>query len=183
MKKKLRFMLMKAHYRQPLDWSESALDQARRTLDGLYTTLRDLATVPVQADAELPAGFLAALADDLNTPEAMAQLARLSDEARRSEGEAKVRAKAALLAAGKFLGLLQNDPEQWFRGVAAAGGADDAQIQALVDARLAAKKARDFAQADQIRADLLARGVVIEDTPQGPRWKRVSAENADECTT
>ena len=179
----LRFMLMKAHYRQPLDWSESALDQARRTLDGLYTTLRDLATVPVQADAELPAEFLAALADDLNTPEALAQLARLSDDARRSEGEAKVSAKAALLAAGEFLGLLQNDPEQWFRGVAIAGGADDALIQALVDARLAAKKARDFAQADQIRADLLARGVVIEDTPQGLRWKRVSAENADECTT
>jgi len=179
----LRFMLMKAHYRQPLDWSESALDQARRTLDGLYTTLRDLAAVPVEPGAELPREFVETLADDLNTPEALAQLARLSDDARRSEGAAQARAKAALLAAGAFLGLLQNDPEQWFRGVAVAGGADDAQIQALVDARLAAKKARDFAQADQIRADLLARGVVIEDTAQGPRWKRVSAENADECTT
>ena len=181
----LRYMLMKAHYRQPLDWSQSALDQARRTLDGLYTTLRDLASVEATPDADLPQGFLAALADDLNTPEALAELSRLADSARKADdAQSQALAKAALLAAGAFLGLLQVGPEQWFRGVAAAGGENDAQIQSLVDARQAAKKARNFAEADRLRADLLARGIAVEDTPQGPRWKRVALdESADECTT
>ncbi len=182
----LRYMLMKAHYRQPLDWSESALDQARRTLDGLYTTLRDLSSVPAHAAADLPADFVASLADDLNTPEALAHLSRLADDARKSTDAAgKVQAKAALLAAGAFLGLLQADPEQWFRGDSPAGAADEAHVQSLVDARQAAKKAKNFPEADRLRADLLALGVVVEDTPQGPRWKRVAldAEKTDECTT
>jgi len=181
----LRYMLMKAHYRQPLDWSQSALDQARRTLDGLYTTLRDLASVPAQM-ADLPDDFVATLADDLNTPEALAQLSRLADDARKANDPAgKIQAKAALLAAGAFLGLLQVNPEQWFRGDAAAGSADEAHIQSLVDARQAAKKAKNFAESDRLRAELLALGVVVEDTAQGPRWKRVArdAEKPDECTT
>jgi cysteinyl-tRNA synthetase len=181
----LRYMLMKAHYRQPLDWSQSALDQARRTLDGLYTTLRDLASVPAQA-ADLPDEFVAMLADDLNTPEALAQLSRLADDARKANDAAgKLQAKAALLAAGAFLGLLQVDPEQWFRGDAAEGSADEARIQSLVDARQTAKKAKNFAESDRLRAELLALGVVVEDTAQGPRWKRVAldAEKPDECTT
>jgi cysteinyl-tRNA synthetase len=179
----LRYMLMKAHYRQPLDWSQSALEQARRTLDGLYTTLRDLADVPARPAADLPGEFLAALADDLNTPEALAHLARLADEARRAADiEAKTQAKSALLAAGAFLGLLQVDAEQWFRGDAGSG-VDDAQIQALVDARQAAKTAKDFAKSDQLRAELLALGVSVEDTPHGPRWKRnvPASEDANEC--
>ncbi|MEP6938449.1 MAG: cysteine--tRNA ligase [Rudaea sp.] len=191
----LRYMLMKAHYRQPLDWSESALDQARRTLDGLYTTLRDLADVPAERCPELPSEFADALADDLNTPEALAQLARIADDARRATGRAaRMSAKSALLGAGAFLGLLQVDPEQWFQGSAAtatilpsaealsrvAGLAEMAAaadghitVANLVAARTAAKQDRDFARADGIRTLLEEHGVAIEDTPQGPRWKRI----------
>ena len=172
----LRYMLMKAHYRQPLDWSAAALDQARRTLDGLYTTLRDLAAVPASPAAELPPEFLAALADDLNTPEALAVLSRLAEAARKAASpQAQVEAKAALLGAGAFLGLLTCDPEAWFQGAADDSAIDETQVQQLVDARQAAKKARDFAEADRLRAELLDLGIVVEDTPQGPRWKRASA--------
>jgi cysteinyl-tRNA synthetase len=170
----LRYMLMKAHYRQPLDWSDNALRQARATLDGWYTLLRDLADVPVEAGAA-PDALLAALADDLNTPEAFAVLARLADDARKSTNpQSKKEAKAAVLGAGRFLGLLQGDPETWFRSTTADTALDAVQVQALVDARQAAKQSRNFAEADRLRAELLALGIVVEDTPQGPRWKRAA---------
>jgi len=171
----LRYMLMKAHYTQPLDWSAASLEQARRTLDGLYTTLRDLAAVPSTTSTDLSEEFLAALADDLNTPEALAMLSRLADAARRAgDAQAQLEAKSALLSAGAFLGLLQVDPETWFQGSIADSALDEAEVQRLVDARQAAKKAKNFAEADRLRARLLELGIVVEDTPQGPRWKRVA---------
>ena len=172
----LRYMLMKAHYRQPLDWSAAALDQARRTLDGWYTTLRDLAAVPASPADDLPEEFLAALADDLNTPEALAVLSRLADAARKT---AEPKAKSLLLGAGAFLGLLTCDPEVWFQGANSDSAPDEAQVQQLVDARQAAKKAKNFAEADRLRAELLNLGIVVEDTPQGPRWKRANAAMAE----
>jgi len=167
----LRYALLSAHYRQPLDWSDALLEQCVRTLDGLYGTLRDLAEVAAPADAPVPTGVENALCDDLNTPQALAELARLASEARHAEtAEARSAAKTALLAGGRALGLLQQDPAAWFkRGVDAAA---DARIQALVDERSAAKKARDFARADAIRAQLLDEGIVLEDTPSGVRWRR-----------
>jgi len=175
----LRYMLMKAHYRQPLDWSAAALEQAQRTLDGLYTTLRDLADVPATPADDLPEEFLATLTDDLNTPEALAVLSRLGDATRKAESrEARQEAKSALLGAGAFLGLLQVDPEVWFQGATADSALDEAQVQGLVDARQAAKAARNFAEADRLRAELHELGIVVEDTPQGPRWKRAGAATA-----
>ena len=165
----LRYALLSAHYRQPLDWSDGLIEQSIRTLDRLYGTLRDLADV--EATAQIPASIEATLDDDLNTPQALAEVARIAGEARKAEGAAdKARLKAELLGAGLALGLLQQDPADWFaRG---ASSDDDARIQALIDERVAAKKSRDFARADAIRDQLAGEGILLEDTPQGVRWKR-----------
>ena len=165
----LRYALLSAHYRQPLDWSDSLIEQSVRTLDRLYGTLRDLSDV--DADAPIPAAVEAALDDDLNTPAALAELARIAGEARRTQdADARARLKGELLGAGAALGLLRQAPQAWFaRG---ASGDDDARIQALVEERSAAKKARDFARADAIREQLAGEGILLEDTPQGVRWKR-----------
>ena len=178
----LRYALLSAHYRQPLDWSDALIEQSVRTLDRLYGTLRDLDGI--QAAAAIPAAIEEALDDDLNTPQALAEVSRIAaaarqllapagaaDATRDAQLEAQLRqAKSDLLGAGLALGLLQQTPTAWFnRG---AGDGDDARIQALIDERSAAKKSRDFARADTIRQQLADEGVVLEDTPQGVRWKR-----------
>jgi len=165
----LRYALLSAHYRQPLDWSDALIEQSVRTLDRLYGTLRDLADV--EAAPLIPAAVEAALGDDLNTPLALAELARIAGDARKAVDAAdKARLKAELLGAGLALGLLQQAPAAWFGRGADAG--DDVRIQALIDERIAAKQARDFARADAIRDQLAAENIVLEDTPQGVRWKR-----------
>ena len=173
----LRYALLSAHYRQPLDWSDALIEQSKNTLDRLYGTLRDLADYPATPD--IPAEVEAALDDDLNTPRALAELAALASLARTIKARPELigpaehaelaQVKAKLLGAGIALGLLQQDPQAWFQG---AAGDDDARIQALVDERGAAKKSRDFARADAIRDQLAAEGIALEDTPQGVRWKR-----------
>ena len=165
----LRYALLSAHYRQPLDWSDALVEQSVRTLDRLYGTLRDLEGV--EATAAIPPAVEDALEDDLNTPQALAELARIAGEARKAATpDARARLKSELLGAGLALGLLQQAPEAWFnRG---AGDVDDARIQTLVEERATAKQARDFARADAIRDQLAAEGIALEDTPQGVRWKR-----------
>jgi cysteinyl-tRNA synthetase len=161
--------LLSAHYRQPLDWSDALIEQSVRTLDRLYGTLRDL--VDVDAVAKIPDSIESALDDDLNTPQALAEIARIAGEARKATDSAdKARLKSELLGAGLALGLLRQEPAAWFeRG---ASGDDDTRIQALIDERAAAKKNRDFARSDAIRDQLANEGVLLEDTPQGVRWKR-----------
>ncbi|GAB1407870.1 cysteine--tRNA ligase [Thermomonas brevis] len=182
----LRYSLLSAHYRQPLEWSDALIEQSVRTLDRLYGTLRDIdALVPADAPREvaIPLAVEAALDDDLNTPQALAELASIAANARvlrnalaqgETDGDAQLQALAtlgaSLRAGGRALGLLQQVPAAWFaRG---ASGDDDARIQALVDERTAAKQARDFARADALRNQLAAEGILLEDTPQGVRWKR-----------
>jgi cysteinyl-tRNA synthetase len=165
----LRLALLSGHYRGPLDWTDGLIEQSVKTLDRLYGTLRDL--VDVDAAPVIPESIEAALCDDLNTPAALAEIARLAGEARKAESaDDKARLKSQLLGAGLALGLLQQEPAAWFaRG---NDGGDDARIQALVDERIAARKAKDFARSDAIRDQLAAEGIVLEDTAQGVRWVR-----------
>ncbi|MCB1627988.1 MAG: cysteine--tRNA ligase [Xanthomonadales bacterium] len=165
----LRFLLLNAHYRQPMDWSESALEQIGNTLDRLYGALRDAPADLLAAEHSAPEDVLAALCEDLNTPQALALLSQYGHEVYRAEGEqARAAAQRRLLGAGRLLGLLQTDPQAWFQGEAA----DGERIDALLAERQQAKASRDFARADAIRAQLSAEGIQIEDTPQGPRWRR-----------
>jgi cysteinyl-tRNA synthetase len=167
----LRLCMLGTHYRQPMDWTRDGMDQARKTLDRLYGALGRVADVAAE-DRPAPEGVLAALLDDLNTPKALAELHDLLGALNRAETEAdKARAKGDLLAAGKLLGLLDQDPETWLRGGA---GDDDlaTRVEGLIAERLAARKARDFARADAIRDQLTAEGIVLEDGPQGTTWRK-----------
>ena len=195
----LRYALLSAHYRQPLDWSEALIEQSIATLTRLYGTLRDLAqfdSTPGIASAE----FERALEDDLNTPVALAvlnnlaksarQMLALADPANESVRASLANVKSALLGSGSMIGLLQQDPEAWFQGsvpvevdlrpgalhlsgapVTVVTQPNSEFIDALITERSAARAARDFTRADTIRDELAAMGIAIEDGPQGTRWK------------
>lgn len=164
----LRLALLSAHYRQPLDWSEDAINQARSILDRIYGVLHGLESVPAAA-REVPTPVMEALSDDLNTPQSIAALNMLAKDAAEKKTP---EAKAALLAAGNLLGILQKDPAAWLGYGQVQEGVDTKQIEKLLAERAAAKKDKNFARADEIRAELSSLGIAIEDTPQGTKWKR-----------
>ncbi len=173
----IRYALLAAHYRQPLDWSRQALEQTRRSLDRLYAVLRELEPVVPEGDtaAHLEA-FHAALDDDLNTPAAFAELFRLARAAKNEVSPAvQATLKAALLEAGALLGLLQQTPEAWFRqSELGQGSLDPAAIEKLIAERNDARSSRNFERADQLRAELLHLGVVLEDKADRTDWRRAS---------
>jgi cysteinyl-tRNA synthetase len=164
----IRWALLSAHYRAPLDWTGDLLAQSKKSLDRLYGALRRAAEL--DADAEPPAALLGALLDDLNTPRATAELFALAKVLETSEDEAERRAaKAGLLAGGRLLGLLGEGPDAWFEG-----DADDAlkaKVEALLAERLAARQAKDWATADRIRDELTALKVVVMDSADGATWR------------
>jgi cysteinyl-tRNA synthetase len=170
----LRLMLLRGHYRQPLDWSDAAMTQSVRTLDGWYGVLRDMADVDA-GEVVVPASVESTLCDDLNTPQALAEISQLADAARRATGAARGPAKAALLGGAALLGLLQQEPEAWFRQGNAGETIDAAAIEALLEERRAARAAKDFARSDAIRDQLKSLGIAIEDGAQGTRWSVVKA--------
>lgn len=163
----LRFALMSGHYRQPLDFTHALLTQSKATLDRLYNALRRMDVEAAETSA--PTGVMSALCDDLNTPLALAELSALATEANKAEAHDWPRLKGQMLAAGALLGLLQKNPEDWARGDAS----EAERIDALVAGRVAARKAKDFAEADRIRKELAAEGIEIMDGPDGSTWRRV----------
>jgi cysteinyl-tRNA synthetase len=171
----LRLMLLRGHYRQPLDWSENTMTQTVRTLDGWYGVLRDLTDVEVTPGV-IPEAMEAALCDDLNTPQALAVLSQLADAARQAVGDSERRAaKSALLGGGALLGLLQQDPETWFKQDSSGDQVDASAVESLLEQRRSARASRDWSRADAIRDELAALGVTIEDGAQGTRWSVVKS--------
>ena len=171
----IRFALLGAHYRQPLDWHADGLAQATRSLDRLYAVLRDLEdAADVSCPIHLTMAFVTALEDDLNFPKAIAELFKIAKAARRAKhDEDRAHYKAALLSAGSLLGLLQQTPAKWFADTHTELP-DTEEIEHLVNARLKARAACDYAKADQIRAKLADMGIAVQDSQNSSAWQRTS---------
>jgi cysteinyl-tRNA synthetase len=170
----IRYFILGSHYRSPLDFSDEHLKASNQGLNRLYTALRGLPDAPAPADEPYTARFDAAMDDDFNTPVALSvlfELARDINIRRGSEPQQAAALGAVLRRLGGRLGLLQQDPEAWFTA-AQAGGPDAAEIERLIAARLAARKAKNFTEADRIRDELLKQGVRLEDKPGGTLWSR-----------
>ncbi len=167
----VRFFILRAHYRSPLNYSDTHLKDARASLDTLYFTLRDVEPEPVALDWSHPhaARFQAAMDDDFDTHGAIAVLFELAQETRRGND---ARLSGLLQALGGVLGLLQRPPLEYLRAAVGETGLPEAEIEALIARRLAAKQARDFAEADRVREELKAAGVLLEDGPGGTTWRR-----------
>ncbi len=165
-----RYAMLMSHYRDPLDWTEERLAEAKHALDRFYLALRQVRDV-TPAATRLPERVLAVLEDDLNTPLALAAMHDLMTELNKTTGTAdQARLKGELLAGGAVLGLLQRDPEAWLKG----DDREAAEIEALIAQRNAARKARDFSEADRIRNALAIRGILLEDGPNGTTWRRAT---------
>ena len=167
----IRLALLKGRYREPISWSEDLIGDAKSQLDRLYGVLRRMRDIePIVPHAPSEA-FVAAMDDDLNSPQALAVLMELVTRANVATERTELRRlKSELLGGGAELGILQQDPEDWF-SYAAGGAVDVTKIETLIAARTAARAAKNWAEADRLRAELTALGVVIEDGAQGTIWR------------
>jgi len=169
----VRFFILRAHYRSPLNYSDTHLDDAKGALTRLYTALKSahaiVAAGAVDWNEPYAQRFKTAMDDDLNTPEAVAVLFDIANEVNRTQSS---QTAAQLKALAGVLGLLQREPQAFLQGSSSEDGLDDTAINAQIEARIAAKKSKNFAEADRIRKELLEAGVVLEDTPQGTSWRR-----------
>ena len=180
----LRYALLSGQYRSSLSWSDDLLIQAKSSLDSLYQTLRDAGSNAQTSDDfagldghAYPQGVVLALSDDINTPKALAAMHEISGQLRRAEtDEEKQRHRQALLAGGWLLGILTRDPEAYFTGADltnASSDIDAATIEGLIEDRKNARSEGSYQRADEIRDELLAAGIELEDSREGTRWRKL----------
>ncbi len=169
----LRYALLSAQYRQPLDWSEETLKQARASIDRLYNALRKVQDIE-PAPTDTPQEVIDALEDDLNTPIALSHLHDLATQLNKAKNDGvKAQLKAQLLAGGAIMGILLLNPEDWFRWQPADNdGLSDDDIDTLIQERRDARSNKDFQRADEIRGQLTEAGIELEDNPDGTIWRR-----------
>ncbi|PKO34638.1 MAG: cysteine--tRNA ligase [Betaproteobacteria bacterium HGW-Betaproteobacteria-7] len=167
----VRFFILRAHYRSPLNYSDAHLDDAKRSLDSLYFALRDVPPVTVDVDwqNDYAARFAAALNEDFDSHGAIAVLFELAGEVNRQRS-AELSGLLKSLAA--VIGLLEREPMAYLQGNGEAGGLNEAAIEQLIADRAAAKKAKNFAEADRLRNELKEAGIVLDDSAQGTTWRR-----------
>jgi cysteinyl-tRNA synthetase len=166
----LRYVILSSHYRSEQNFSKELLDSAWRTLDSLYGFIRG---VEPQKSVLNPSGDgYKALLDDINTPVAISELYRLAKAVNQASGDNQAALMSELKGLADILGLLQQDPEQWFTQARADDQLSAEQIEQLIAARQQAKQDRDFAKADEIRQQLLDGGVILEDSREGTKWRR-----------
>ncbi|MBI3533773.1 MAG: cysteine--tRNA ligase [Burkholderiales bacterium] len=163
----VRFFIIRAHYRSPLNYSDAHLDDARGALKRLYTALHSVKPATVEIDwlNSHAARFKSAMDEDFGTPEAMAVLFELATEVNKTGSP---QTAGLLKALGGCLGLLQDDPEKFLK---AGSSLDETAIRALIEQRAAAKQAKNFAEADRVRNELLTQGIVLKDSPTGTTWE------------
>ena len=171
----LRFALLSAQYRSPLNFTVELLEQAETTLSSLYSGLREAANTEADMDVNLAEeAFYAALNDDLNTPVAIAELHGLAKELNKADPQQKPKLKGRLLTAASMLGILQQDPEAWLHGGASDDLISAEEVETLIAQRQQAKLDKEYGRADEIRQSLVERGVVLEDSREGTKWRRAS---------
>jgi cysteinyl-tRNA synthetase len=171
----LRFALLSAHYRSPLNFSAELLEQAETTLGSLYSTLRDVEDIALDMEVRLAdEPFYKALEDDLNTPVAIAEIHALAKQLHKASDDEKPALKGRMLAAGNLLGILEQHPQEWLQDAASEDDITAEEIETLIQQRQDAKLAKDYGRADEIRQSLLEQGVVLEDSREGTNWRRGS---------
>ena len=168
----LRFALLSTHYRSPLNFSGELLDNAKIALNSFYQALRNTADIEAEDIRPEDTAVFTALLDDLNTPKAIAALHSTCKALNKAGAEVAATRKGELLAMGRIMGLLDNDPEQWFTESASNTGLTSDEIEQRIAARIEARLRKDFAAADAVRDELQAAGIELEDGAGGTTWRR-----------
>lgn len=174
----IRYFILNSHYSSPLNYSDENLEKAKASLTTLYQALLDVdlkADKPLDEDSEYSKHFMQAMDDDFGTPSAISVLFEMAHEINRHKDKDKTQATALaqqMLLLADLLGLLENEPQLFLQGNALEGGLADDEINALIALRATAKQEKNWSESDRIRDKLISENIILEDTPEGTRWRR-----------